>query len=370
MNRRTVYVISSILATLFLSGSLAGLAVAVGNSWITESLMPTARYNLGAAAVNGKIYALGGHKANVGAIGTNEQYDPTTDTWTPKTSMPTPREAFAIAVWQNKIYVFGGLGPSGMITTTHVYDPESDSWSTKASLPTSRIFLSASVVNDKIYLIGGESSPSNQTISKNEVYDPLENSWTTETPLPTSVCGHVSAVIDDKIYVLGGYAESGTTNLNQVYDPVSDTWTNKTTMPNGVEFAAGGATSGVNASKMIYVFGGSSSSESALDYTQAYNPQNDSWTAGSPMPTGRNNLAAGIVEEKLFAIGGLSIYALKTTEEYTPIGYISEFPTLLFVPFFMTLAMLASTICRKRLRRPASADASSPVRATQFRVSS
>jgi N-acetylneuraminic acid mutarotase len=355
MNKDTVYVISSILAALFLSGSLVGLAVAVENSWIAESLMPTARYSLGVAAVNGKIYALGGHKANVGAIGTNEQYDPTTDTWTPKTSMPTPREAFAIAVWQNKIYVFGGLGPSGMITTTDVYDPESDFWASKASLPTSRIFLSASIVNDKIYVIGGESSPSNQTIGKNEVYDPLENSWMTKTPLPTSVCGHVSAVIEDKIYVLGGHADSGTTNLNQVYDPVADTWTNKTTMPNGVEFAAGGATSGVNASRMIYVFGGSSSSESALDYTQAYNPQNDSWTAGSSMPTGRNNLAVGIVEERLFAIGGLSIYALKTTEEYTPLGYVPEYPSLLFVPLFVTLATLAFVICRKRLRRPASA---------------
>lgn len=235
---------------------------------------------------------------------------------------------------------------------THVYDPESDSWATKASLPTSRIFLSASVVNDEIYLIGGESSPSNQTISKNEVYDPVENSWTTETPLLTPVCGHVSAVIDNKLYVLGGHTDSGTTNLNQVYDTVTDTWTNKTTMPNAMEFAAGGATSGVNATKMIYVFGGSLGSESALDYTQVYDPQNDSWAAGSSMPTGRNNLAVAVVEERLFAIGGISSYALRTTEEYTPTGYILEFPSFLLAPVFITLAILVSAICRKRLRTP------------------
>ncbi len=352
MKRHVVCAISSVFIALFLSGSLAGSATAAENSWMSKSLMPTARYNLGVAAVNGKIYVMGGHKTNQGAIGTNEVFDPNTDTWTTKTSMPTPREAFGIAVWQNKIYVFGGLGPSVMITATHVYDPESDSWATKASLPTSRIFLSASLVNDKIYLVGGESSPSNQTLGKNEVYDPVANSWTTETPLPTPVCGHVSAVIDNKIYVMGGHADSGTTNLNQVYDTVADTWTNKTTMPNAMEFAAGEATSGVNASKMIYVFGGSSSSESALDYTQVYDPQNDSWIAGSPMPTGRNNLAVGVVEERLFAIGGLSTYALRTTEEYTPMGYIPEFPSSLLVPLFVILTMLASTICGKRLRAP------------------
>ena len=350
MNRHALCVVSSVFVVLLLSGTMVASAAAAENSWITKSLMPTARYNLGSAVVNGKIYAMGGHKVNLGVVATNEQYDPNTDTWTTKTSMPTPREAFGIAVWQNKTYVFGGLGPSGMMASTHVYDPESDSWATKASLPTSRIFLSACVVNDKIYLVGGESSPSNQAIGKNEVYDPVANSWTTGAPLLTPVCGQVSAAIDNKIYVLGGHADSGTTNLNQVYDTVTDTWTNKTTMPNAIEFAAGGATSGVNASKMIYVFGGSSSSESALDYTQVYDPQNDSWMAGSPMPTGRNNLAVGVVEERLFAIGGLSTYALGTTEEYTPIGYVPEFPSFLLATVFVTLALLVSTILRKRLR--------------------
>lgn len=352
MNRRAVYVVSSVFIALFMLGTSVGSVTAAENSWIGESLMPTARYNLGVAVVNGKIYAMGGHKANEGAIGTNEQYDPNTDTWTTKTSMPTQREAFGIAVWQNKIYVFGGLGPSGMITATHVYDPDSDSWATKASLPTSRIFLSASVVNDKIYLVGGESSPSNQALGKNEVYDPVANSWTTEMPLLTPVCGHVSGVVDNKIYILGGHADSGTNNLNQVYDTGTDTWTNKTTMPDAVEFAAGGVTSGVNASKMIYVFGGSSSSETALDYTQVYNPQNDSWIAGSPMPTGRNNLAVGVVEERFFAIGGLSTYALRTAEEYTPIGYIPEFPFSLLVALLVTLTMLVSAVCGKCLRTP------------------
>jgi N-acetylneuraminic acid mutarotase len=349
MNRHVLCLVGSVFVLLLLSGIVVA-AVSAENSWITKSLMPTARYNLGTATANGKIYAIGGHKANVGAIANNEQYDPNTDTWTTKTNMPTPREAFGIAVWQNKIYVFGGLGPSGMIASTHVYDPESDSWATKASLPTSRIFLSACVVNDKIYLIGGESSPSNQTTDKNEVYDPVENSWTTDAPLLTPVCGQVSAAIDNEIYVLGGHGDSGTTNLNQVYDTLTDTWTNKTTISNPVEFAAGGATSGVNASKMIYVLGGSSSSESALDYTQVYDPLNDSWTIGSPMPTGRNNLAVVVVEEKLFAIGGLSTYALRTTEEYTPIGYIPEFPSFILASIFVTLAILASTIVRKSLR--------------------
>ena len=48
------------------------------NSWISKAPMLTARAYLGAAVVNGKIFAIGGY--NNGYLSTNEEYDPTTDT--------------------------------------------------------------------------------------------------------------------------------------------------------------------------------------------------------------------------------------------------------------------------------------------------
>jgi hypothetical protein len=82
------------------------------NSWTSKAPMKVARSGIGVAVVNGKIYAIGGSTAsgslpgvNGGAVlgyqdlgghvGTNEEYDPETDTWTTKKSMPTPRIVFA-----------------------------------------------------------------------------------------------------------------------------------------------------------------------------------------------------------------------------------------------------------------------------------
>lgn len=80
--------------------------------WVQKASMPTARYCLKTAVVDGELYSIGGFHAisradyynGSGFVGFNEKYDPATDTWTRKSDMPTPRQDFGIAVYQNKIY--------------------------------------------------------------------------------------------------------------------------------------------------------------------------------------------------------------------------------------------------------------------------
>src|SRR4030065_1552266 len=82
------------------------------NTWVSKAAMHQARAGLGVVAVNGKIYAIGGTTSSTsyafagagGFVGTNEEYDPETDTWASKASRPTPRAYFAIAAYHNKIY--------------------------------------------------------------------------------------------------------------------------------------------------------------------------------------------------------------------------------------------------------------------------
>jgi hypothetical protein len=95
------------------------------NFWAEKAPMQVARSGLGVAVVDGKIYAIGGTTysggsgdingplpSTGGTVGTNEMYDPETDTWVFKRDMPTPRSNFGIAVFQNKIYCIGGAGGS------------------------------------------------------------------------------------------------------------------------------------------------------------------------------------------------------------------------------------------------------------------
>lgn len=195
------------------------LVYATEDSWGSKAPMQVARSGLGVAAVNGKIYAIGGSNASGFApsmpgssvlgvednVATNEEYDPVTDTWTFKKPMPTPRLHFAIAVYQNKIYCIGGYTEDGNTGVNEVYDPATDTWESKTSMPTARSWLTANVVNDKIYLIGGYP---NRTL--NEVYDSETDTWTTKTPSPNATAftgGYASAVFDEKIYVIGGLSQ-------------------------------------------------------------------------------------------------------------------------------------------------------------------
>ena len=82
--------------------------------------MPTARSYPAAAAVNDKIYAIGGF--GVASLATVEEYDPATNTWTAKAAMPTARSGLAAAAVYNKIYAIGGAGV-GYLATVEEYEP-------------------------------------------------------------------------------------------------------------------------------------------------------------------------------------------------------------------------------------------------------
>jgi N-acetylneuraminic acid mutarotase len=307
------------------------------NSWVSKASMQVARSNLGVAAVNGKIYAIGGRAEN-GVININEEYDPATDTWTYKKPMPTPRERFGIAVYQNKIYCIGGCRDGGyfsndsIIGVNEVYDPATDTWETKEPIPTPRRGLGANVVNGKIYLIGGYVPASSSLtgfsdLSLNEVYDPETDSWTMKAKEPTAASSSVSAVVDSKIYVLGE-------GLNQIYDANTDTWSLGTSPPPQPGVACAGAATGVNALKRIYRF--------AWGVTQVYDPGSDSWMFGADMLTKRSGFGVAVVNDMLFVIGGFTatysdssddwmfgpkITWYATNEQYTPFGYGTPDPS-------------------------------------------
>ena len=301
---------------------------AAENFWESKAEMPTARGGFGVAVVNGKIYAIGGYNLDSGYLSTNEEYDPATDTWTTKEPMPTPRTDLAIAVYQNKIYVIGGhrLVPSGyeVFGTNEVYDPLTDTWETKTSMPTNRSMLRANVVDGKIYLIGG-GYPTYLGIGRrdtNEVYDPLTDSWTTKTPMPTAEFLYASAVVDNKIYVMSY------NNLTQIYDPETDTWVFGKPMPTAVSNAAAGATTGVVAPKRIYVIGGGTRFSLSTGLVQVYNPEGDVWDTGTSMPTPRSGLCIAVVNDVLYAIGGSRPPITAVNEQFTPFGYTGVHGTI------------------------------------------
>lgn len=237
------------------------------NRWIARSPMPTARYSLAAAGLNGKIYAIGGSQypgsqlngPRIQALNAVEEYDPARDTWATRSNMPNRRMGHKAAALNGKIYVIGGVlnNVEGQMITTglvEAYEPLTDSWETKAAMPTPRTGPEIVVVNDRIYAIGGwyASNPYkfyNSIIDAVEEYDPSTDSWNTKAPIPNRRLWPASGVVDGEIYVVGGIYYDPY-NLNQKFNPLANAWFPKTPMP-----VSGECTAGIGVNNKIYVIG-------------------------------------------------------------------------------------------------------------------
>jgi N-acetylneuraminic acid mutarotase len=146
------------------------------NSWTTKASMPTRRDALAAApGPDGLIYVLGGISGGSGLLSTVDAYNPATNSWTTKADMPTARYGLAAATGPDgQLYAFGGTnfvaGIHGL-NTAEAYDPVTNSWTTKASMPTPREDLAAATAPDgRIFAFGGLNNSS--ILSTTEAYLP------------------------------------------------------------------------------------------------------------------------------------------------------------------------------------------------------
>jgi len=231
----------------------------IADKWTKKTDMPTARVNLAAAALNGKIYAIGGWDGvgNPSAVcSTVEEYDPTTDTWTAKAHMPTARGALAVSILNGRIYAIGGISSDGWaVPTVEEYDPATDRWTKKADMLTERGYFSASATDGRIYATGGVNNKS-MPLSTTEAYNPATDRWTMKERASTDWKYHLStSALNGKIYAMGGWLSSGRPALTlEEYNPVTDGWKKKSDMIPSMNVRGDVSTVAVNGT--ILVFGG------------------------------------------------------------------------------------------------------------------
>jgi hypothetical protein len=329
-------------------------AASAENTWASKAPMHKARAGLGVAVVNGKIYAIGGTTAkgqsppdmfSGGFVGTNEEYDPATDTWTSKARMPTSRDYFAIAAYGNKIYCIGGAVGSTAVErmpgfysyvtsgANEVYDPTTDTWETKTPCPDEGMKMQAHVVSGKIYVADG---------SLVYTYDPENDSWAAKTrmpkPWPESDSSPVSAVVGNKIVVTFKFSTFNSSTFFTyyeqkvvIYDTETDSWSGGKPGTSVVIDGAAVATAGVNAPQNVYVLGLAIRQSFPPSTNQVYDPEADAWTPATAMPTRRLDFGVAVVDDVLYVIGGYytsreewlngMVTPVAVNEQYTPFGY-------------------------------------------------
>ncbi len=271
-------------------------------TWRTAAPTPMKRTEVAAAALDGRIYVVGGFEKpslgnmlNFSITPSVEIYDPATDRWASKSPMPVGLHHVGIGVVGGRLYVIGGYSQSAFsvwnpVATVYVYDPAKDSWTERAPMPTARGALSVTEHEGRLYAIGGYDRKGNN--AQVEVYDPLRNVWTTAASLPTPRDHLATATVAGKIYAIGGRMDGDySRNLAVVerYDPVTDRWRRVADLPT----ARSGMTAAVVEGR-IYVFGGEGAA-GTFNENEAYDPVGDRWQGMAPLLTARHGLGSAVI---------------------------------------------------------------------------
>lgn len=286
--------------------------------WTALPPMPTARQEVAVAALDGRVFVIGGLGESAEPVATVEAFDPTANTWHARAPLPRPLHHAAAAVVEGRLFVIGGF-TGGRVrwraqATTYEYDARGDAWVTRAEMPTPRGALAVAPLAGTIHALGGSAD---EVTGAHEVYEPAADRWTRANAMPTAR-DHLAAVaFRGRVWALGGRTSFlGTQFANvEIYDPASDGWRTGTPLPVG----RGGLAAAV-LSDRIYVFGGEAPLR-IFNATEMYEPAGDRWIAKEPMPTPRHGIGAVVVGDRIFVPGGgrqPGFALLDVNEAYTP----------------------------------------------------
>lgn len=245
--------------------------------------------------------------------------------WSKAAPFPDASEELYGIAAGGKLYVFGGLAP-GWTPKALVfeYDPATDKWTKKKNMPLPSHHVALAEINGKIYVLGGFTKPASGPtawvpIDNTWEYDPSADSWKPLAPLPTKRGSPNAAVVGGRIYVIGGATthpgshESSihparphrSSDANEAYDPATNTWTRRSPAPTPRNHAAAGVVNG-----KIYFLGGRLGAgfitrASNTDITEVYDPATDQWgPLLAPMPTARSAVAWGTYKGLIYVAGG------------------------------------------------------------------
>jgi len=198
--------------------------------------------------------------------------------------------------------------PVAVVPTADV----AERWEALASLPQPVTTMAFVEYSNELFSIGGQG----QAGVVGDVYrfDLATGAWSPAATKPTAVSEVEAALIGEKIYVPGGFdADGAATMVLEIYDPRQDIWTMGAPLPVPLANYALADYEG-----LLFVFGGTDG-EKAKDTVWIYDAEEDSWQPGTPMKTAREGGAAVALTDRILVLGGQNKAGLlKSTQSYFP----------------------------------------------------
>jgi len=251
-----------------------------------------------------------------------------TSPWKKGAPFPEPDEELYGVAANGKLYVIGGWGDGKARGVNYEYDPATDKWTKKQPMPRPAHHAALAAVNGKIYAFGGFVAPANTAIPLGAAWEPIADayefspatdSWKPLAPLPGQRGSAIAAEVGGKIYVIGGattmegskapfftaFGPARVLGTNDVYDPATNKWESRNPMSVPRNHAFSGVVNG-----KIYVIGGRTGQGFILSATntnvvEEYDPVSNMWSIPKErMPTARSGGASGTDGRRIYVAGG------------------------------------------------------------------
>ena len=246
--------------------------------------------------------------------------------WVKLAPVPVPAEEFTPANAAGKIYLIGGNSIAGKTSPGLVqeYDTATDKWTKKKDMPIRANHMTAVGLGDKIYVFGGQENVEGGQIPIDKAweYNPAADSWKALAPMPTARTAATAVEFQGKIYVMGGNSVQAGLKLapmtnqvpqrslatNEVYDPATNKWETKREMPTARNHVAVGVVNG-----KIYLIGGriggaNLASTNNISLVEVYDPVADTWgPQRANMPFTRTGVGYATRQGKIYIAGGENV---------------------------------------------------------------
>jgi N-acetylneuraminic acid mutarotase len=270
-----------------------------------------------------------------------------TSPWKKGAPFPEPDEELYGVATNGKLYVIGGWGDGKARGVNYEYDPATDKWTKKQPMPRPAHHAALAAVNGKIYAFGGFVAPPTTAIPLGAAWEPIADayefnpvtdSWKALPPLPGKRGSAIAAEVGGKIYVIGGattvegakepfftaFGPARVLATNDVYDPATNKWESRNPMSVPRNHAFSGVVNG-----KIYVIGGRTGQGFILSATntnvvEEYDPVSNMWSIPKErMPTARSGGASGTDGRRIYVAGGevtttALVGAYRAVEAYDP----------------------------------------------------
>jgi len=282
--------------------------------WSTKRPMRIARSHFGSAVFQGRIYVFGGGGEGFRSLNQVEIYDPPADQWTEGREMPTTRSGAVAVTLNGRIYVMGGGfreadGTFRFLRTVEIYDPLENLWESGPDLLQSHDAPAATLLDGRIFLLGGhhpeaKGGPlSDPAFPVCEQFNERSGRWQEIPPMPTPRFSLVALSWGGKVLAMGGGAFTGRefTNHDRVeeYDPDKRSWSDsRLTLP----WRAAGPGAALFGGGILLC--GGNNGKAIQRRAALYDPIDERWTELAVMPEARAVMAALSIGETLYIVGG------------------------------------------------------------------